>query len=254
MTKPALAVSTEAGRMYRHPSTGELVPSVTTIIAGGVPNPALERWGPRFAAKMSIEHWDALHSLPTSQREETIRAFPQDYRDKAANLGDRVHEAVEGWCKSDGVETLDASINPFMIQFAVFLDAYSPVWRHNEVTVWNRTVGYAGTLDWIADINGIPTLGDTKTGKNVWPEVALQLCALRNAEFILTPEGEELPMPVIGQSAVLHLRPRSWALLPVAHSDENWWAFKAAMEVYGWRMQHAHKALGPRLRGVTNPA
>jgi hypothetical protein len=107
-------------------------------------------------------------------------------------------------------------------------------------------------LDWIATIGGRLTLGDTKTGKGVYPEVALQLVALARAEFIITRDGEELPLPAVDLLGVLHLRPRSWALLPVTPGDASWRAFLAARELTSWLAETAPTVLGPRLKAVTS--
>lgn len=40
---------------------------------------------------------------------------------------------------------------------------------------------YAGTVDWIAEVRGVVTLGDIKTGKAVYPEAYLQNIAYRHA-------------------------------------------------------------------------
>lgn len=254
MTKPALAFQTDVGRMYRHPVTGEVVPSVTTIITGGVPKPELAEWRLRFAAKKTVAEWEELSTWPLEDRSKAIERYPQFHTDQASALGDWVHAAAEQYAKGHDWtapnETYHCeNVAPHMKQFGLFLDAYQPAFSHAEVTVWNRSVGYAGTLDWIAVINGLVTLGDTKTGKSVWPDVALQLSALRHAEFIVAPDGTELPMPGIDQSAVLHLRPRSWSLVPVEDGDINWGCFQAALEVFGWRTRHAYKVLEPKFRG-----
>lgn len=254
MTKPVLAFQTEAGRMYRHPITSEVVPSVTTIISGGVPKPELAEWRLRFAAKKTVAEWEELSGWPPEDRAKAIERYPQFHADQASALGDWVHAAAEQYAKGhDWTIPNDVycweKVAAHMRQFGLFLDAYGPVFTHTEVTVWNRSVGYAGTLDWIAQISGLLTLGDTKSGRSVWPDVALQLSAIRNAEFILTLDGTELPMPGIDQSAVLHLRPRSWSLIPVEDGDINGGCFQAALEVFEWRTRHAHKMLGSKFRG-----
>jgi hypothetical protein len=142
-------------------------------------------------------------------------------------------------------------VEPFMEQFAEFLTERAPVFAENECTVWNRTEGYAGTLDFIAAINGHPTLGDTKTGKRVYPEVALQLSALARAEFILREDGTEEPMPPVTHLAALHLRPRSWALVPVSFHAASWDAFRAAVQLTSWLRDTAPTVLGARLQAVT---
>jgi len=248
MTKPALARSTANGRVYTHPLTGEQVPSVTTIISGGVPKPALPRWAAKAAAEYAAKTWDVLTALDADERVALIKGAPWRESGAAADLGTAVHDAVDHWCRDAPMPAWAPGVEPFMEQFVDFLEQRQPEFLHNEVTVWNRTHGYAGTLDFIAAIGSKVTLGDTKTGKGVYPEVALQLTALARAEFILHPDGTEEPLPTIEQLGVLHLRPKSWALVPVVTSDACWRAFLAAAEITRWTRDIAPSVLGPRLR------
>lgn len=250
MTKPALARSTNDGRIYIHPMTGERVPSVTTIIGAGVPKPALPRWAAKMAAEYADREMDKLAGLPSDERITLIKGAPWRYATAKADLGSAVHDTVDAWCTGRDMPEWPEGVETFMEQFVEFLEARNPTFIENEVTVWSRTHGYAGTADWIADINSVTTLGDTKTGKGVYAETALQLSALSRADFILTPDGEELPLPDISQLGVLHLRPQSWALIPVTNVDETFDAFLAAMRIRSWTTDIAPTVLGARLKEV----
>lgn len=250
MTNPALAHSTQWGRQYVHPVTGERVPSVTTVIRA-IDKPALPRWAAKAAAEYAVKGWDLLAPLDAAERVTLIKGAPWRQSEKAADLGTAVHDAVDAWCTDRPMPTWADGVAPFMDQFADFLTERSPEFVHNEVTVWNRTEGYAGTLDFIARINGVLTLGDTKTGKGVYPEAALQLEALRRGEVIVHPDGTEEPMPAVDQLAVLHLRPRSWALIPVTSAEASWDAFRSALTITRWLKETAPTVLGARLKGVT---
>lgn len=250
MTDPKHAKPTVHGRRYTHPVTGEQVPSVTTIISGGVPKPALPRWSAKAAAEYAVKQWDTLSVLSPDERVELIKGAPWRESEAAANLGTAVHDAIDHWCRDEPMPAWSPGVEPFMEQFALFLADRDPTFLHNEVTVWNRTEGYAGTADWIALIGGRATLGDNKTGKGVYPEVALQLAALARAEFILTDTGEELPLPPVDVLGVLHLRPRSWSLVPVVPTGASWDAFLAAKRVCEWTWDTAPNVLGARVRGV----
>lgn len=251
MSAPPLAVSTAQGRVYRHPVTGEEVPSVTTIISGGVPKPALPRWAAKSAAEYACKQWDVLCDLDEAERIALIKGAPWRESDKAATLGTEVHDAVDAWCTDRPMPAWPDGVAPFMEQFVDFLDKRSPEFVENECTVWNRTHNYAGTLDFLAVIGGRLTLVDTKTGKGVYPEVALQLAALAHGEFILRPDGTEEPLPPVDLLGVLHLRPRSWALIPVTPGDASWRAFLAAAEVTRWSREQAPKVLGARLKAAS---
>lgn len=248
MSAPVLSRSTANGRTYVHPLTGETVPSVTTCISS-INKPALPRWAAKVAAEYAASHWDALAALEEVERVTLIKGAPWVSSGKAADLGTAVHDAVDAWCTDRPMPSWEPGVEEFMAQFVDFLEKREPVFVHNEATVWNRTEGYAGTLDWFATIGGRLTLGDTKTGKAVYPEVGLQLAALAHAEFILTPDGEELPIPTPEVLGVLHLRPRSWSLVPV-DAEGCWEAFLAAKSLHHWTSAIAPTVLGPKVKGA----
>lgn len=249
MTNPKLARSTSTGRVYTHPLTGETVPSVTTVI-GVLNKPALVPWAAKMAAEYADKQWAVLSELSSVERIDLIKRAHSRRSGSAADLGTAVHDAVDAWCTDRPMPSWAEGVAPFMDQFVDFLEQRKPTFLRNEITVWNRTEGYAGTFDWIADINGKTTLGDTKTGSGVYGEVALQLTALARAEFILHPDGTEEPLPAIDLMGVLHLRPKSWALVPVECSDASWDAFRAAITLRRWKLETEPNVLGPRLKGV----
>lgn len=248
MTSPVLARSTPAGRVYTHPVTGMRVPSVTTVI-NALNKPALPRWAAKVAAEYAAQSWDVLSALTPDERVTLIKGAPWKQSGAAADLGTAVHDAIDAWCSDRPMPAWADGVEPFMEQFLGFLTEREPGFTHNEFTVWSHEHGYAGTGDWIASINGVMTLGDTKTGKGVYPETALQLEALRRADVILHPDGREEPMPVVAQLAVLHVRPRSWALIPVTPGPGTFPAFLAAAEITRWTRDVAPSVLGARLRG-----
>jgi hypothetical protein len=250
MTSPVLARSSSAGRVYVHPVTGQQVPSVTTII-GALNKPALPRWAAKSAAEYAAKSWDVLSALSTDERVMLIKGAPWKQSGAAADLGSAVHDAIDAWCTDRSMPAWADGVEPYMEQFVGFLTEREPEFVHNEVTVWSHEHGYAGTLDWIARINGVVTLGDTKSGKGVYPETALQLEALRRADVILYPDGREDPMPTVAQLAVLHVRPRSWALIPVTPGPDTFPAFLAAAEITRWTRDVAPLVLGARLRGAS---
>lgn len=249
MTSPALAYWTPSGRGYRHPITGETAISVTTAIKA-LDKPNLVPWAARMAAEYAVKNWDTLAGLETDARIADIKDAHKRRSGDAADLGTSVHEALDLWVNGQPMPEWPKSIAGHMRQFGEFLAARNPTFLQTEVTVWNRTLGYAGTFDWLAFIGDQLTLGDTKSGKGVYPEVGLQLTALAHAEFIIHPDGREEPMPEVDLLGALHIRPRSWALIPVTRSDETWRAFKAALELSKWTRDTAPNVLGARLREV----
>lgn len=231
MTKPVLAKQTENGRMYVHPVTGEAVYSVTTIIDSGIPKDLAE-WGAKQAAHWVIENRPYLEGYTDEALFDLMVNAHKKTRDEAADKGDVVHESAEGFTQG----TDDGKSPQHMVQLNRFLNVSGFRMVHREVTLWNGNEGYAGTADWIAvDRNGRYVLGDYKTGKYIWPEMAVQLEALARCEVMVSPTGEETPVPPIHTVGVVHLRPKSWWWHPIQDPEarqRNWEVFQTAVYLH----------------------
>ena len=157
--------------------------------------------------------------------------------DEAGKAGTIAHEMIEAHLK--GREVLSTDNEMAQASFANFLEfekTCEPRWEAAEMTVFNTKERYAGTLDFIAEIPGLQpglTMGDTKTGKGVYPEVALQLAAYRHADFIEFEHGMgSAPMLETNELAVvLHLRPDKWELVPVDAGEQPFNLFRHAAQV-----------------------
>ena len=234
MTSPKLAQENPDGsRSYVHPITQEAVPSVTTIMRAGIGKPMLVRWSARLAADYAIGNWADLQEMPLAQRREMIWYAHERERGKASDLGSAVHSACDAWAKGKAHE-YSKEVSPYMTSFTKFIMDKRPEFLFSEVTLWNRKREYAGTADAICRIGGETYLIDYKTGKSLHAEVALQLSALENAEFIITDEGEELPVPQIDRLAAVHIRPRSWHFSLIAHRENAFRAFLACRDLHFW--------------------
>lgn len=232
MTDPFLAISTPHGRYYKTDSRPIAVPSVTNII-NQKNKPAIPRWAARTAAEYAVDSYDRLHALERDEAVKLIKDSPFG-KSEASAIGDLVHGWVDGYIKTgvhpnngDAIEYAGAPLTARRMwrQFEGFRDHYKPAFLDAEFTVWSDKYGYAGTADWSADLAGMLVLADTKTGKAAYPEVGMQLAALANADFILSSDGTEVPMPKWDRCAVLHLRPTFSRLIPVDHVDSCFRAF-----------------------------
>jgi hypothetical protein len=244
MTDPKLAKTLASGdRTYMHVRTHEVVPSVTTIIKNGIPKPALMPWAAKMAAEHADANWYRLSKTPPAERVDEIKSAYKVYTEKTATLGTLVHKLIECWSTGQPYPEWDKEVEKFVDQFINFMMTIRPEFIESEVTVWSRTHGYAGTADFIARINGNIVLGDVKTGRNLYPEVGLQLSALANADFIIREDGSEEDIPQIDRMAALHVRPRSWNLNYVAKTDECFEGFLAAKQVMEWQRRTAPHVL-----------
>jgi len=232
--RPELPLDTEPERFW----------SVTTLIKGGLPSPALTAWGMRSVAEFAVANYRQLFAMVGSSyrfvRDDAgkitavvddadavvsaidwLKAAPYRERDRKADAGTAIHEQAEAYVLGRPLPPPEASIAGQVEAFRRFLDDFRPKYARiaerdfwlAEASVFNRAESYAGTLDAIADIPGLGrVLIDYKSAKGVYPENALQLAAYRHAEFIGLPDGTEWPMPPVDGCAVLHLpaKPEGW--------------------------------------------
>lgn len=243
MTAPKLAVTAADGyRVYKHPKTKETVPSVTTVLKV-VNKPALIPWAAKMAAEYADENWARLSDTDPEIRIREIKSAYKDYAEDAAKTGDLVHTLIDCWQQGRPYPT-ETITDPFANSFIAFMSAKKPKFTENEVTLWSRQFGYAGTADWIAWIDGKLLLGDTKTGRGLYPETGMQVAALAGADFILRPNGTEEALPDLNGVAALHIRPRSWKLVEIQHQEDCFSAFIAARVLLEWQQNTAPKILG----------
>ncbi|MFT4148187.1 MAG: cytochrome [Micrococcaceae bacterium] len=201
MTQPALAQQTTYGRMYSREEGGIAeVPSITTIISQS--SDTLHGWHAHMAAQAVVKD-DRLKTAKAS----TLRVIAKDavgaadkYRDKAAERGDRVHFYCEQYSREKmGLENeLEEALvelqkqgeQGFAQQFDWWFESYKVEPLFTEVTIWNSTLGYAGTLDLLARIGGRLCIVDFKTKsvdysgrvKALSTDVVMQLAAGAKAE------------------------------------------------------------------------
>lgn len=238
MTDPPLAVDTEHGRWYINPQTGEHVPSVTNI-TGIVAKPKLVGWAARMAAEYADRNWLILSALEPSERIGLIRDAHNGARESAADMGTIIHAVIDAWCQGTEPLIVPDVARHQIAHFREFLDVMQPQFIETETTVWNGTVGYAGTLDALAWVDGVLWLWDWKTGRRAYPEAGMQLAALANGERIMRSDGSTERLPEVERMAVVQLRPRSWTLYELSASSRRscWEAFKAAAVLSKWHRE-----------------
>jgi hypothetical protein len=217
MTAPALSRTTRGGgRVYVW--KGREYPSVTSILGATVPKPALVGWAARTVAEWAVDHSSEWGDISDRQAKvDLLKGSPYRDRDKAADVGTAVHAHAEA-IANGYPSTVSDDVAPFVEGFERFLSDWHPEYIETEATVFSDEYGYAGTLDAIARIPGLGVvLLDTKTSKSgVYPETALQLAAYEAADFIGRNDGETSDsMPEIEATAVLHLRPEGYRLVPL---------------------------------------
>lgn len=266
MTSPRNATLTR-GNQRLYSWRNESYWSVTTIIGGGIPKPALLPWGIKSTAEGIVKQRGVLAEMlkgcetpdacaigdfcgPCDQTIRWAKSLPYSQRDRAADVGTQVHEWCEAHRLGKPMPKVPAAVQPFLAAFELFLHDFEPDYFQVEASVYNRTQHYAGTLDAILRLK-LPLaeqfgqyLLDIKTGKGVYPEVGLQLAAYRNAEFIGAPDGSEQNMPPTDGGLVLHLVPGAYRLVNVRCDDDVFRAFLYAREIFRFVSETSKTILG----------
>lgn len=269
MGQPRNATTTNRGRTYKW--RDEEFTSVTTILSGGIPKPALKAWGERLVAETAVKRRDQWDGMTDQEAVDWLKRAPFRETDKAAVRGSDIHD----WCEQfvlapqqQSIDDVDETKRGYLEGFLSFIAEWKPRYEMTEATVYNRRWGYAGTLDFLAYLDcqhlasldllpgwvdcdlgsgEVLVLGDYKTGKGVYGEVACQLAAYRHAEFIGLPDGTEQPMPEVAACVVLHLTPKGYGLIPVRAGEVELRAFLYAQQIREFDQRTAKEVLGQPL-------
>lgn len=202
-----------------------------------------------------------------------LKGAADRHRDAAAEKGTAVHgqaeqvvltyarEAARLTLEGVDLEPWPDEIAGWQPGFVGWINDYQPEFLAAEATVFNHTEAYAGTLDTIVRLTfGDPerlrlgllfpclferpwlnVIVDFKTGRDIFPEVALQLAPYARGEFIGLPDGRTtIPLPAVDAGAVLHLRADgTYRFEFVDIGDRIFDAFRYAREVYRFNSQTA---------------
>lgn len=259
MTSPRLASDTDFGRMYARELGGELkVPSITTVISQQATD--LSGWHGYMAAKAALEdHRSYRASSSAGLKYAIIRdaaSASERFRDEAAARGDRVHNYAENIALRELGKPHEVEENRELLmshgeqayadRFDEWWELYRPKPLATEVTIWNETVGYAGTLDLVAEIAGhvcvidYKTKGTDKKGrvKALDSKVVMQLVAGVKAEEALidAEEGSWEPWKYSAAPILMGVAVGQTEVVPQqanpAVLESNWYKFCALKRVW----------------------
>lgn len=256
--------------------------SVTTLIGAGSPKEALVGWAARVTAERAYDKLQTLTAMRGDDDRAAAIKWLTDARwettKSAALRGTNVHSIIEAYALGQTPD-VPAEIEPWHQQVLRFLDDHQPTFEAAETSVFNLTLGYAGTMDMILNVGGRRCIVDAKTtdkgpdarSRPPYDEVALQLAAYSRAEqvvigqspdtvqrkvgsrryYIYDDQYEYQPMPELDGAFALIISPVDYLFVPVRIDDEVWRAFLAVREVARWKLDTAKRVFGPT---VTAPA
>lgn len=247
-------------RWYVDEETGDQVPGVTSII-GMKAKPFLQNWAAKMAAELAVDSAPMLVQMAQQDRAgaiDYVKGAAKRYTAKRADVGSRAHDAAERLIRGLPVD-VDADIQPYVDNFNQFLDVTQPELISAEYVAWSTVHSYAGSYDAILrmrlndqgfpDPAGDPAvcMVDYKTGKSVYPDVAMQLAAYAHAAEIISPEGESHPMPEFDGGLVLHFTDTQWSLQPVDIGERVFDAFLALRKVFEFDRVTSRSVLGRKI-------
>lgn len=228
---------------------GERFPSVTTVLNHCIPKPALHKWKAKLVASTAIAELAELSSRSPEDAEKYLLALADDAKDAKASVGTEVHAYAEAAAYGRPAPKASEKALPYIAAYEAFQYDVKPQYTAVELPVLNRTHMYAGTADIYALINERLCIIDIKTGRSVWPEVALQLAAYARSEFAVV-DGEEQPSPAVERGYVLHLSESGYELRRCSIADTSFNAFLAGLDLFNWLRDDSKYAIGGLVEGA----
>jgi hypothetical protein len=210
------------------------IPGVTTILGDGVPKPALINWAASATAEWAVDHFDELTEMAPAARLKTLQGARYAVTDKAKKRGTEVHGYGERLVKGEKVTGVPDELRGHVEAYVRFLDRFEVDPILVEASVVNYRIGYAGTLDLIAEITDEKgqrrtLLLDLKTNeKGIFGETALQLAAYRYAEKYVDADGVEHDMPEVEGCGAILISSDDAQLIPTVSGPEQFKSFRIA--------------------------
>lgn len=219
-------------------------PGVTTV-TDILDKPALTRWHRTQVAEAAIANAERLLADRESGNVEAAVAYLLAIRTEGTNgreRGTRIHAALESVLRREPIAVEDRDM-PAVAGARAWLNEHKVRPLEVEAYLIHETLGYGGTCDLIAEIDGETWLLDWKSSKSVaWPngdvydEMRLQLAAYSRAEFSARiGDPERYPLPEITRFGILHVTDVGTRLYPADVTEADWTAFRACLNLWGWK-------------------
>jgi hypothetical protein len=219
-------------------------PGVTTVTKV-LDAPALTNWKLNQVALSAIENAERLVADREAGKADAAVKYLTTPSTAAMDRGSRIHGAIESILRRE-TPTIDprdagaiagarAWLNQQRVEHglrAIEVEAY----------LLNPTIGYGGTLDLIAELDGEVWLLDWKTGNsvatpdgNVYRDHRLQLAAYAHAEFLAkVGDPTRYPLPAITRFGIVHVTDGGTRLYEAMVTDRDWVAFRACHVLHAW--------------------
>mgnify|MGYP001558319551 CR=1 FL=1 len=194
----------DSARFYDVPGIGR-IPSVTTILQV-ISKPALMNWAAKQGTHKAKIIMDKLLRMAPALHDSMLGELgPEFFKDgnaqatEAADYGTQAHGIIEGILKKTKEDWFSLDLPSPVVQavnsFLVWRDKTDLKMMKAESMVYSKKLGFAGTADAIAEVDGVVTLLDWKTSKGIYPEYKLQTVAYKYAAEEMS--GESIPRVMI---------------------------------------------------------
>jgi hypothetical protein len=205
-----------------------------------VPKPAIPFWAAYEVALAAVSDLEEWREKPAMEAVTWLKNRPWAKRDAAANMGSEIHAIVEKMLGGADY-SVEAEVDGYVRAARSWMAECGPepIWM--ERTLFNETHLHAGTADLLCRFKAYPELGltlvDYKTGKGLWPDMAVQVVGgySLGGEYTLDSDQREIAWSVPKTSAILHLKgDGTYELRPIPHDVAHRRCFLAALEIRRW--------------------
>ncbi len=219
-------------------------PGVTTV-TDVLDKPALTKWHREQVAIAAIANADRLLSDRDAGNVDAAVAYLLAVRTEGTagrERGSRIHAALEQVLRRESV-TAEPADRPAIEGARAWLNERQVRPIEVEAFLIHETLGYGGTCDLIAEIDGEIWLLDWKTSKSVawasgvvYVDLKLQLAAYARAEFIArAADPTRYPIPPITRTGIVHVTDAGTRLYPADVTEADWNAFRACLYLHSWK-------------------
>ena len=237
------------GRFYQIDGKPIPYPSLTHVLSV-IAKPALIAWAANqertFVSDVAADLYDDLHGTPKMSRPTflttlksrlgTAKAHTKELA-KAADIGSQTHAIIEWQLRRSLGQKVGPE--PKLSDKAMWAYMSWQDWAGSvslkplaiEQVVYSDTLKVAGTLDLLAEVNGIRTVIDWKTGKAVYREAFLQNVGYRACLAEMGHEAAQAGLVV--RLPKVETDPAFEAVI-VEDYNEHYYALRSAVELWRW--------------------
>lgn len=250
MTKPLGSEQSDRGRLYLDPDTGQKYPSVTNV-KDMLNKPFLSPWYAKMAGIRAVEEFEELYRRIRLDGKESARKWvsgaAREHSRRAADRGSDLHDLAEKEIKGESIyhDAVSKQTRQRFRHFRQFLQDTGAEYRATELSIVNRSLGYAGATDgllYVPELGSVPVISDLKTQdepKGPYIDWAIQTGAYSRGEVMMyrDPETGEIltaDMPEVSQdqSVIVRITPNGYTAFLVEDLSRWFEVFKHLHEVW----------------------